>query len=226
MTKPKYHPAKYNDALFPLFWEICQRFQPRSILDPMAGVGKIAKLRDFGYSGRIVANELEPEWSEQTPPGVEVRTGDARNMFWAQDGEFDMIITSPTYGNRMSDKHNARDRSRRYTYKHSLGRDLTEGNTGGMQWGKEYRETHKEIWAECIRVLAPGGVFVLNVKNHIRKGKVVEVSEWHAQTLQDMGLVLVGRDKVRTPGMRNGENSALRVESEDVWTFVKGANIA
>lgn len=219
-TKPQ-HPAKYNDALLPVFAKILQKHRCRSVLDPMAGVGKIGLLRDYGFKGRIVANEIEPEWALQAPPWVEVHVGDAANMDWAKDGEFDAIVVSPPYGNRMADHHNARDASRRYTYRHALGRPLHPANTGQLQWGEAYREAHRRIWAECIRVLKWGGIFVLNCKNHIRKGQVIEVSEWHADELYRQGLTRLEHIKVPCPGMRNGANASLRVTHEDVWVFRK-----
>lgn len=218
------HPAKYSDALIPLFWQIVEEHRVHSILDPMAGVGKIGMLRDYGFLGRIVAQDLEPEWVQQATdydPYIEIKVCDAAAMEWAEDGEFDAIIVSPTYANRMADHHNARDNSRRYTYTHMLGRKLHPSNTGQMQWGERYREAHRRIWTECIRVLKPGGIFVLNVKNHIRAGKLIRVSQWHANELERQGLEQIARHRVDTPGMRNGANAELRVDGEDVWVFRK-----
>src|SRR5690606_20149612 len=141
-TQPK-HPAKYTDSLLPVFARILREHAARSVLDPMAGVGKIGLLRDYGFAGRIVANEIEPEWAYQAPPWVEVRISDAANMAWANDEEFDAIVTSPCYGNRMADHHDARDSSRRYTYRHMLGRPLHPANTGKLQWGEAYQEAHR-----------------------------------------------------------------------------------
>lgn len=62
---------------------------------------------------------------------------------------------------------------------------------------------------------------VVNVKNHIRKGQLVLVSEWHAEEIQRLGLTLIRRERVDTPGMRNGANAELRVDGEDVWVFRK-----
>src|SRR5690606_40509844 len=95
-TQPK-HPAKYTDTLLPIFARVLREHGARSVLDPMAGVGKIGLLRDYGFAGRIVANEIEPEWAVQAPPWVEIHVGDAANMDWARDGEFDAIVVSPTY---------------------------------------------------------------------------------------------------------------------------------
>ena len=42
---------------------------------------------------------------------------------------------------------------------------------------------HVAVWTECRRVLKPGGIFVLNVKDHIRKGVLQEVTKWHSVAL-------------------------------------------
>src|SRR5690606_38332667 len=185
---PPRHPAQYTALLLPVFARILREHGAQSVLDPMAGVGKIGLLRDYGFAGRIVANEIEPEWAVQAPPWVEIHVGDAANMTWARDGEFDAIVTSPTYGNRMADHHNARDGSRRYTYRHRLGLPLHPQNRGQWQWGEAYREAHRRIWKECSRALRPGGIMVVNGKNRMRRGGIVRVSEWHADGLRRQGL--------------------------------------
>jgi hypothetical protein len=86
------------------------------------------------------------------------------------------------YGNRMADHHIAHDGSPRHTYRHVLGQPLTPGNSGALQWGdgiagrsgagEEYRALHVAVWTEARRVLKPRGIFVLNVKDHIRGGVV------------------------------------------------------
>src|SRR5690606_38272106 len=44
------HPAKYTDVLLPVFARILREHGAQSVLDPMAGVGKIGLLRDYGFS--------------------------------------------------------------------------------------------------------------------------------------------------------------------------------
>jgi hypothetical protein len=111
-------------------------------------------IKEHGFTGKVVCNELEREWVETSTHNVdEWHIGDAANMAWAESNSFDAICTSPTYGNRMADHHNAKDGSKRVTYKHFLGRDLNEANTGKMQWGENYRQKHLEIYKECGRVL-------------------------------------------------------------------------
>lgn len=218
MEKVK-HPAKYSDELIPIFAKYLTGCQ--SVLDPLAGTGKLNEIRKHGFDGMIFLNELEPEWACQgLKEGAAVTTCDARSLPYS-DLFFDAICTSPVYGNRVSDSHNAKDGSRRITYTHMLGRKLSEGNTGCLQWGTKYREAYKEIWKECVRVLRYGGIFILNISDHIRKGEIVPVSQWHVDTLIEFGLVLESHEEVETRRMRFGANNHLRVSHENVFVFRK-----
>jgi tRNA G10 N-methylase Trm11 len=136
-----------------------------------------------------------------------------------RDDSFEAIATSPTYGNRMADHHNARDGSHRITYRHLLGRPLHPENTGELQWGAKYQEKHLAIWQECRRVLAPGGIFLLNISDHVRAGKVVPVVDWHIAAMRSVGFRLPRRWAVETLRLRYGANSDQRVTHEYVLKF-------
>lgn len=115
------------------------------------------------------------------------------------------------------------DKSRRTSYTHYLGRPLRPNNAGAMQWGTAYRDLHERAWAEVARVLQPGGVFILNVSDHVRKGVVAPVSAWHVDAVIASGLDLDDLRRVPTPRMRWGANRNVRVEYEYVLLFRKGA---
>ena len=121
----------------------------------------------------------------------------------------------------MADHHNARENSKRNTYKHTLGRNLTPGSAAGMQWGEDYRKFHNEVWQECYTVLKPGGVFVLNCKDHVRKGVVQQVTDWHIETLMTLGLEMVESYLIEAKGNRQGENGDVRVGHETVTVLRK-----
>ena len=189
-----------------------------SILDPMAGVGGIFKLHEYLPNAMIEGTEIEYEFASQHPC---VFQGNALALPY-EDDTFDAICVSPSYGNRMADHHNAKDGSRRNTYKHCLGHDLHPDNSGAMQWGDAYREFHVKAWTESKRVLRPGGRFLLNCKDHIRKGEHIRVTDWHLACLMDLGFEFVRWERVNTPGNRQGANGKLRINHENLILTRKG----
>lgn len=170
------------------------------VLDPFAGIGGVHWLDQFGFP--TVGVELEPEWAAAHPRTVQ---GDATSLPFAS-GRFKFVITSPCFGNRMSDHHEAQDGSYRRTYKHMLGRDLHEANTGAMSWGPLYRVIHAVAWYEVWRVTEPGGIFVLDSKDHMRDHVRQHVTEWHYQTITGLGFELVEVIRPEVKGFKFGEN--------------------
>lgn len=209
------HPAKYNDKLISIFYELLEG--SKVILDPMAGTGKIFKLlEEFDSTLTIHAIEIEPEWAMLDK---RITMGDALNLPYG-DNTFDAIIVSPTYGNRMADKF--LDNGWKYnTYANALGRNVNKNSSAKLQWGDEYREFHRRAWAECLRVLRSRGKFILNIKDHIRKGEVMQVSAWHRNYFLDSGLTLDKEIKVSLSGNRFGENREKRIDYENVYRFIK-----
>jgi hypothetical protein len=241
-------PAKFSKKVLAAIEPVIEKERARlgrepSILDPFAGVGLIHTL-----GTKTVGVELEPEWA-----GHHERTkvGDSRylkRLFPKR--RFDMVITSPTYANRMADHHEAKDAckacdgsgtvliqgvdmdcdicegrglSKRNTYRHYLDRMPSEGSSCVMQWGPEYRLFHAEVWEQVGKVVADGGLFVLNISNHIRKFEEQDVSGWHKAWLLEHGWRLVEEIPVRTPRNRQGENGQSRVPHEWVYVFQKVA---
>jgi len=207
------HPAKYSDVLLPVFDKYLPDDNHR-ILDPFAGTGKLKQIRPS-----CTLLEIEPEWAEICGAIV----GDATDMPFSDD-YFDAICTSPTYGNRMADSfidHQIEKKYKRNTYTHALGRKLSDNNSGGMQWGVEYRKLHVKAWQECSRVLKNGGVFILNISDHIRAGKRVEVTDWHIGILCELGFKEIEHIKCETRRQRFGQNHSLRVKYESIVVFNK-----
>jgi DNA modification methylase len=202
------HPAKYSAALLPLFEKILfdsGLHKDSKVLDPFAGTGKIHSL-PFDTQGI----EIEPEWASMHPKTL---CADSTAMPFADD-VFDAICTSPTYGNRMADHHDAKDGTKRNTYTHVLGRQLKENNTGKMHWGDDYKRLHESVYAECARVLKPGGVFIVNMKNHIRKGVEIDVNKWHIECIIRLGFDLESIIPVPLKGNGYGANGNVRTGVE------------
>lgn len=210
------HPARYTPRLLPVFADLlagCRR-----VLDPFGGTGRVFELERLLPGCTVDAVEIEPEWCAWHP---RTTLGNALALPWPA-ATFDGICTSPCYGNRMADHHEARDASRRNTYTHALGRPLHPDNAGALQWGDAYRDFHQRAWREAVRVLEPNGRFALNVKDHIRAGARQQVTAWHVDVLAGLGLALTDRREIACPGQRCGANGDLRIEHESVLLFVLG----
>lgn len=206
------HPAKFSAEVLAVLQrlvsdEATRLARPPVILDPFAGVGRIHDL----VGCITIGVELEPEWAA-CRHGTYV--GDATNLVDHEDGQYDAVMTSPCYGNRLADHHNAKDGSRRMSYRTSLGRPPTEGSAAVMHWGDAYRELHLRAIAEFVRVVRPGGLVVVNMSNHVRKREVQRVVEWWTVALLTRGLLLERVIPVATPRMRFGQNHAARTSHE------------
>lgn len=225
------HPAKFSRAILHKLDEIVP---PGVWLDPMAGVGKIFRIARTDRS--FLAVEIEKPWADQHP---DIIHGDAFKVLadWRADGtRFDGIVTSPTYGNRFADKHNAKDDSRRHSYTHDLramtadsSYTLDANNSGGMYfWNDDYKQFHLALWRLCWEVTRPGGKAFINVKNFMRtpRGKpqrVEQVVGWHIKALMATGWAAPKLTPVKTPGMRDGANSKARVDAEQIIEVRKPA---
>lgn len=194
------HPAKWSENVRDVLYQQLERYQPARTLDPFAGIS-----HGMEWPG-LVRSELEPEWATQLQ-------ADALHLPFPNN-TFDCLMTSPTYGNRMADHHNARDTSKRNTYRHTLGRPLHPNNSGQLQWGDKYKTFHSNAWAECLRVLKPTSIVLLNVSNHIRKGEEIPVVGFHLASWWNVGYRPTKIINIPTPRNRFGQNGDVRVAHE------------
>lgn len=199
------HPARFSPTALQAVVAILGERDACRVLDPFAGVGTVHRL-----PYRTVGVEIEPEWAAADRRTI---VGDATALPFP-DASFDAVVTSPCYGNRMADHHEAKDISRRHTYRHCLGRPLSSGSAGAMQWGERYRELHLRAWREAYRVLTRGGPCLVIVSDHVRVGQRQRVADWHLCTLVEMGFSVESVLSLPTARLRHGANAALRVDGE------------
>ena len=216
------HPATYSGKFIPQFAEIANMLGAKSVIDTMAGVGNIGRIKEFGYRGKVIANELEPEWAAlHGKHGVDKSiTGDGRNIPQVKTNSIDLGIVSPPYGNGLAESR-LNGNLRSLTYANSLGRKLTEGNGGGMKWGQAYRDLHEGIYRELARIIKPGGHALINSKDFIKNGEVVRVNAWHIKAMEAAGFKLLFRDQIKSSGLITGTVKRPRVGYEEFMLFSK-----
>ena len=225
------HPATYTasivECIDAVLHEELDAFPPTPIhiLDPMAGTGKLFDLCTLPHVAWYGV-DLE-RWQDQDG---RVDIGDATALHHP-DKFFDAVVCSPTYGNGMADHHVAKDASTRTSYFHRMaaaGVEMDARNTGWLHFGPRggkretarYKIMHMKAWREVWRVLKPGGVFVLNVKNFYSAGGVQDVSAWHADVCGKIGFVIDASHDVPVPGLKFGDPKTMaRAETERVWVM-------
>lgn len=220
--KPRPHYTRYNkDVIAAIEVRIGDS---KMILDPMAGtMERLAVLEDPARGWHLVHGvEYEPEWVEgyKHPRLV---CGDARSLPFPNE-HFDAIIVSPSYGNRDADRTGDWwDNVDRKTYAGALGRNVTAGSLCVPFEDPEYKIGHTLAWCEAVRVLKPYGLFVINLKNHIKQGQIVRVSQWHREVLRDLlRLREIDDTAIPTTGRLSGENYKVRAENaEKIYIYSK-----
>lgn len=206
------HPAKFTASIIAeITAELMSQGFQGDILDPFGGVGGVHELHDpLNLGWYTYAIELEPEWADEHER-TSIGDATALPLIWAN--AFQAIVTSPPYGNRMADKDMRPTVAA--TYMKQLGRESSPGSMNHLQWtDPTYQRFAVRFMQEAWRVLEPGGPFLLNVKNHPRNKKVVDVVGWYERTARELGWQVEKITCIPTPGMRKGANRAGIVDAE------------
>lgn len=219
------HPAKFSDPILREMERFLRRQDPGIVLDPMAGSNKLKALDLPGFT--LLCSELEWPWCRYAGKYRSDLQADATRLP-LRSSSVDYIVTSQTYGNRMADHHTVRSGHTYRTYTHAIRESTGEAdyklhdtNTGQMQWGREYRVTHIKIWREVVRVLRPGGLLLMNISDHVRKGEIIPVSDWHCEILEGLDLQPLETLRVKTPRSKGLANDKLRVSHELIFIMEK-----
>lgn len=202
------HPAVYSNAVLDTFRELLHEHfdlaeNPGAVIcDPFAGTGRIHELQADGWD--TIGVELEAEWASLHPDTIHGDSRDLCDVLYdaAQLEVADVIATSPAYGNRLADNHyNAADPEARRSYAIDLGHPLSDGSGAALQWGPDYRALHEIVWSQAVDLLIPGGLFLLNCKNHRRNGTLQQVIAWHIRALTELGLQVIDERELAPAGL-------------------------
>lgn len=225
----------------------------QTLLDPMAGTGSL--MIAATQQRNVILRDIEADYVAmmlRSAPIVRRRGGlfgglidiaqaDARNLVCPP---FGAIITSPPYGFETSNE-NLTSRRRRMENGVKLGRrwqqyidnpcHASAANgfryQGGQQnignkSGRNYRKEMHQVYARLAELLPSGGRLILVLKNHYRRGKLIDVTGWTVQEVQSHGLDLEAQhgrfiDKPSLWQRRRREQGLPIVEVEDVLVFRK-----
>lgn len=229
MATPADHPAPFSDSIVFKLHRLTKTWDG-PILDPYAGIGRIANLaRDdtFGI-------EIEPEFDAASLLPEERRIcGDSRFLGqYIADGRLprpNALVFSPDYGNRMADQYlgtpaerDLRERTgtkpRRRSYAISLNRRVSEGSGAAHQWGPDYRRCHEAVMESVSLELPVGAKIACNISDHFRGNERQPVTAWWVGMLGRCGWRITEMVPVKTPRFQDGQNRELRVENE--WVLI------
>jgi SAM-dependent methyltransferase len=247
-TRP--HGAQFSDAALAVITDAIKRYPtrlrdtPLRVLDPFAGVGGIFRLTETIPDLDVVGVELEPEWAHAHR---ETLVGDATHLDGFPDESFDLVITSPAFGNRLADSYDGHgqcrrcagagtvnselcvrcggagvDQSKRHTYRIWLGRPLHDANGASYQWGEVYRDIHRRAWREAYRLLRDGGFLMVDVKDHRRSFQWQAVPEWHLGAAVKIGFTFAEDVTYVADGIRHGTNHEARDDVAHLLILSKG----
>lgn len=236
------HPAKFSDPILARLDALIRTEYRRRrtdldgrsllVLDPFAGVGRIHQLATAGKV-ETVGIEIEAPWAAchqdtihadafewmRQRSGYRTTGGYAGNGGYERWNLFDVVATSPTYGNRYSDHHNAQDGSNRRSYTHDLGQPLQPNNSGRLPWGPKYWGFHAEAYRLMHDVLRPGGLLLLNVSDFYKHKQLIAATEWHRGAAMGAGFIHGGRDHHINTKRLNGhgaKSTSARAEYETI----------
>jgi DNA modification methylase len=192
-------------------WAVQQYTRPGDwVLDPTIGAGTTAV--EALTQGRSIAG-MELEYgsvlkanitcalgnynARQYATKVKVAQGDARNIKTFLDGagmpdHYQLVVNNPPYSGDVS-AYPKRDKEGRVTENAQYLYDKTLPNLAFLKENDEYLDTLHTIWQECAAHLAPGGHFVIAVKDMVRGGQPYLLHKILCELLEDsMGLEFSG----------------------------------
>lgn len=98
---------------------------------------------------------------------------------------------------------------------------LTNGSSAGSYaWQPAYWANQEKYWTEALRVLRPGGLLAIDMKDVVRtvKGKriVMPITDGHRRIVDSLGFTFEATVPLAAPGLRYGANHDLRVNKHVV----------
>jgi hypothetical protein len=246
------HPAKLHLGLLQRLIDLYTA-PGETLLDPMAGTGSL--MLAATQQRHVILRDIIPDYVALMQVSVplihqvgglfagliDIDQADAKTLVCPP---FDHILFSPPYGfetgNGISNERRARimrekqhgPRWDRYIqqpnhasfaagFRYAGGR----ANTGNKS-GRNYWTDMRTIYGHLADLVPAGGLMIVVLKNHYRRGKLVDVVGQTVVEVQNMGLELVARHArlIDNPSLwqrRRREHGLPIVNVEDVLIFRK-----
>lgn len=156
------HPAKWSASVLVALADAAAAEAERvghtlSVLDPFAGVGR-SRLAEAmtPHAHNVDGVELQPEWSDDG----DTMEGDAADLPFPAD-TYDAVMSSPCYGNRCADSHDAKDKCKACDGRRVLVlADSTDGGAcertcptckgTGLSWRNTYAHALRRAGGELV----------------------------------------------------------------------------
>lgn len=242
------HPAKLHLGLLQKLIDK-YTYPGETILDPMAGSGSLMVAAT--QQRNVILRELQPEYValiQASVPLIHRAAGlfgglidiDQANAMELECPPFDHVIFSPPYGFENGTKASWEKRKQRLLkvnhdarwwrkFKNATSDKFCyEGGrqNSGNKSGRNYWNDMRQIYTRVIRLTPSGGLIILVVKNHYRRGGLIDVVNQTVTEVQSLGPALIawhGR-LIDNPSLwqrRRKEQGQPIVEVEDVLVFRK-----
>lgn len=242
------HPAKLHLGLLQRLIDK-YTYPGETILDPMAGTGSL--MIAATQQRNVILRDLQPEYVAMMQASVplvhrgaglfggliDIDTADAKTL---ECPPFDHVIFSPPYGFEVGTKDSWERRKQRLLqvdhdarwwrkFKNATSDKFcyAGGNTNsGNKSGRNYWDDMRAIYQRVIRLTPSGGLMILIIKNHYRRGVLRDIVGQTITEVEALGPGLVAKHGrlIDNPSLwqrRRKEQGLPIVEVEDVLVFRK-----
>lgn len=247
------HPAKLHLGLLQKIITLYTR-EGETLLDPMAGTGSL--MLAAIQRRNVILRDLQPEYvalMQASVPYIHRASGlfngglididhaDAKTL---ECPPFNHVIFSPPYGfetgNGISNERRMRalnDKSYDKRWERYFNQPCHASFAGGFRYaggnkntgnksGRNYWGDMRLIYGHIADLMPSGGLMILILKNHFRRGKLRDVVSQTVVEVEQLGLCLLARHGrlIDNPSLwqrRRKEQGQPIVEIEDVLVFRK-----